>query len=328
MATIRKLKSGNYNVGIRIKGANSVSKTFILKSDAERFAKQEELRIRESLGQLNSGESLQFVLDTYIERVLVLHDGSHRGSYEYTKTLGRTLVKYFGDVSLEEITSSQVASYREKRLRVDGKAESTARKEMELLQRLYRFAYVELDIKATNPVDKVKKPSGSKVRERVITHKELDNILCEIPYKYHSYFRLLMETACRRSELLSLPKAWVDLSARVIRLPAHITKTNTAREVPLSKQAMEILEPLLSGDGLLFNWQGRTVTQVWRRACTRLNCRDVVIHTLRHSCLSRYGCMGFSVFQLSKISGHKSVKMLQRYVKIDSNSILGAMDSC
>lgn len=37
--------------------------------------------------------------------------------------------------------------------------------------------------------------------------------------------------------------------------------------------------------------------------------------------------MGLSVFQLSKISGHKSVKMLQRYVKIDSQSVLSAMDS-
>jgi len=331
MATINKLKSGNWNVGIRIKGAKSVSKTFILKSDADRFAYQEELRIRESLGQLKpkseSKNNLQFVLDTYRERVLINHDGSLRGSYDYTGSLGRILIRYFGDVNLKLITSSQVASFREKRLRIDGKAESTARKEMELLQRLYRFADVELGIEIPNPVNKVKKPSGAKVRERVISYQELEHILDDVPHVYHNYFRLLMETACRRSEILNLPKAWIDLKARVIRLPAEITKTNAAREVPLSKVAMSILEPMLSGSTKhIFKWQGRSVSQVFRRACRRLNYDDVVIHTLRHSCLSRYGRLGFSVFQLSKISGHKSVKMLQRYVKIDSKSVLDAMD--
>ena len=331
MATIYKLKSGNWNVGIRIKGAKSVSKTFIRKSDAERFAYQEELRVRESLGQLKLVDeikhNLRFVLDTYKERVLVNHDGSLRGSYDYTETLGRTLIRFFGDVNLEAITSAQVASFREQRLRVDGKAESTARKEMELLQRLYRFADVELGIEIPNPVNKVKKPSGAKVRERVISYEELEHILDEVPSDYHSYFRLLMETACRRSELLNLPTAWIDLKARVIKLPAEITKTNTAREVPLSKVAISILEPMLSCNAKsIFKWQGRSVSQVFRRACRRLKYDDVVIHTLRHSCLSRYGRLGFSVFQLSKISGHKSVKMLQRYVKIDSQSVLDAMD--
>ncbi len=332
MATLKQLKSGNWNAGIRIKGYRSVSKTFVLKSSAERFAHQEEQRIREILGQLKTPtldnppqHNLKFVLDTYQERVLINHDGSLRGAYHYTGTLGRTLVKYFGDVDLRTITSSMVASFREQRLRIDGKAESTARKEMELLQRLYRFADVELDLTIPNPVNKVRKPSGAKVRERVISYNELEHILDEVPPMYHNYFRLLMETACRRSELLSLPTAWIDINSRVIRLPAEITKTKTAREVPLSKAAVKILEPLLHNK-MLFDWKGRSVTQVFRRACKRLKYDDVVIHTLRHSCLSRYGRMGFSVFQLSKISGHQSVKMLQRYVKIDSNSVLDAMD--
>jgi len=37
----------------------------------------------------------------------------------------------------------------------------------------------------------------------------------------------------------------------------------------------------------------------------------IVIHTLRHSCLSHYDRSVFSVFQLKAISGHLSVRMLE-----------------
>jgi integrase len=326
MATFKKLPSGNFNVIIRIKGHKTVSKTFPSNQLAVEFAKVEEERIKTELtGQTFQG--LSYTLKTYQERVLVNHDGSLRGSYKYTGYLGNTLLRYFGDCKLEYIRPSHVASYREYRLRECKVSESTARKEMELLQRLYRFASIELDIEIPNPVDRVAKPSGAKVRERVISYHELEHILDEVPHQYHNYLRLLMETACRRSELLKLPSSWIDLQSRVIRLPAEITKTNTSREVPLSKKAVDILKPLLANNPkVLFNWRGQALSQVFRRSCRRLGYDDVVIHTLRHSCLSRYGRMGLSVFQLSKISGHKSVKMLQRYVKIDAQSVIDAMD--
>jgi integrase len=327
MAAIKQLKSGNWNVEIRIKSSKPICKTFKLKSDAEQFAIKNEQVIRANLkGQTVLG--LQFVLDTYRKRVLINHDGSLRGSYEYTGSLGRTLVRFFGDVTLDAISSANVASFREKRLRIDGVSESTTRKEMELLQRLYKFADIELDIEVKNPVNKVKKPSGAKIREKIIDNQQLEHILDEVPSKYHAYFRLLMETACRRSELLYLKTSWIDLNKRVIHLPAEVTKTGTAREVPLSKSAIKIIEPLLEkGRKELFRWKGESMTQCFVRAAKRLGYKDVVIHTLRHSCLSRYGRMGFSVFQLSAISGHRSVRMLERYIKVDSQSVLSAMDS-
>ena len=327
MAAIKQLKSGNWNVEIRIKGSKSICKTFKLKSDAEQFSIKNEQVIRANLkGQTLLG--LQFVLDTYRKRVLINHDGSLRGSYHYTGYLGKSLVKFFGDVTLGSITTANVASFREKRLRNDGMSESTTRKEMELLQRLYKFADIELDIEVKNPVNKVKKPSGAKIREKVIDNEQLEHILDEVPHKYHAYFRLLMETACRRSELLYLKTSWVDLSKRVIHLPAEVTKTGTSREVPLSKKAIEIIEPLLNiGRKELFRWKGETMTQCFVRAAKRIGYKDVVVHTLRHSCLSYYGRLGFSVFQLRAISGHRSVRMLERYVKVDSLSVLGAMDN-
>jgi integrase len=258
---------------------------------------------------------------------LINHDGSYRGSYHHTGFLGKSLIKYFGDITLDAIKPPKIASFREKRLREDRMSESTVRKEMELLQRLYKFADIELGIELKNPVNKVKKPSGAKIREVIIDDLQLENILVEVPHKYHDYFRLLMETACRRSELLYVKTSWIDLNKRVIYLPAEITKTGFSREVPLSKSSIKILEPLInSGRKELFRWKGATISQCFVRAAKRLGYKDVVVHTLRHSCLSRYGRLGFSVFQLRAISGHRSVRMLERYVKVDSLSVIGAMD--
>jgi len=327
MAAIKQLSSGNWNVEIRIKGSKAICKTFKTKVEAEQFANTNEQEIRTRLkGQTILG--LQFVLDTYRERVLINHDGSYRGSYHHTGFLSKSLINYFGDITLDRINSAGVASFREKRLRADGMSESTTRKEMELLQRLYKFADIELGIELKNPVNKVKKPSGAKVREVIIDNRQLEDILGGVPYKYHDYFRLLMETACRRSELLYLKTSWVDLNKRVIYLPAEITKTGFSREVPLSKTSIKLLEPLINnGRKELFRWKGETITQCFVRAAKRLGLKDVVVHTLRHSCLSYYGRLGFSVFQLRAISGHRSVRMLERYVKVDSLSVLGAMDN-
>jgi integrase len=326
MATIKKLKSGNWNCQIRIKGTSSLSKTFSHKSEAEMFARETENRIKIELSN-ETYNGLRYVLNTYIERVLINHDGSLRGSYELTTYLGNTLVRYFGDVPLGVITSPQVASFRESRLKIDKVSESTAKKEMDLLQRLYKFADVELGLSLPNPVIKVKKPYGGKIRTVVINHAQLESILSKTPAKYHDYFRLLMETSCRRSELLFMNTSWVNLEKRTISLPADRTKSKVAREVPLSKLAIIILKPLLGTCVKeIFKWRSRSVTQCFSRAVKRVGYKDVVVHTLRHSCLSRYGRMGLSVFQLRAISGHNSVRMLERYVKIDSQSVLSAMD--
>lgn len=326
MATIKQLKSGNWNCHIRIKDALPVSKTFTHKIEAERFGIEVENRIKSERSGA-SYKGLQFVLDTYRQRVLVNSDGSVRGSYELTKYLGNSLVRFFGDVPLDIISPSNIASYREKRLREDKVSESTTKKEMDLLQRLYKFADIELGISVPNPVIKVKKPSGTRVRQIVITHAQLENILKYTPDKYHDYFRLLMETSCRRSELLYMKTLWINIERRVICLPSEVTKTSTAREVPLSKCALVIIKRLLELDTKeLFRWRARSVTQCFTRAVKRAGYKDVVVHTLRHSCLSRYGRMGLSVFQLRAISGHNSVRMLERYVKVDSQSVLVAMD--
>jgi integrase len=45
----------------------------------------------------------------------------------------------------------------------------------------------------------------------------------------------------------------------------------------------------------------------------------VVIHTLRHTVLSHLAMNGESVYTIKSISNHKSMEMLDRYVKLSPN---------
>ena len=57
------------------------------------------------------------------------------------------------------------------------------------------------------------------------------------------------------------------------------------------------------------------VAHTFRRALNRagITTGDVSLHTLRHTALSRMIAMGIDDFTVMAISGHRSVRMLERY---------------
>ena len=72
-------------------------------------------------------------------------------------------------------------------------------------------------------------------------------------------FRFLALTACRSLEARAATWAEIDLEAAIWTLPGSKTKTGREHRVPLSKQAMDVLEAarsLSGGDGVIFRSQG------------------------------------------------------------------------
>src|SRR5687767_13890477 len=68
---------------------------------------------------------------------------------------------------------------------------------------------------------------------------------------------------------------------------------------------------------------------VFRRALkrARIVSGDVSLHTLRHTALSRMIAMGIDDFTVMAISGHRSVRMLERYTHPTDARKLDALDS-
>lgn len=233
MATIRK-RLGKYQVQIR-KEAKSTSKTFTNKSDALKWAKEQEVKIEQ--GQFTTKKesvSLAFLLERWEKEVL-----SNLKSWKVERYKVALVSKKLGHLPLEKISSSLLASYRDKRLEVA--SNQTVKHELGLIRRVMKKG-VEWDYISSIPF--VASPSlKGQARKRRLSEKELNLLLNSADDYLKNITILLIETAMRRGELASLRIENIDLNLRVLKLVD--TKNGEDRTVPLSKKALVAIEYLL-----------------------------------------------------------------------------------
>ena len=116
----------------------------------------------------------------------------------------------------------------------------------------------------------------------------------------------------RRSEILNLQWRNVDLSARTALL--EDTKNGEKRVVPLSSTAVITLSNLPRHiSGRVFPMTPCAVSAAFDRAASRASVPNVRFHDLRHTAITAMASKLPNLIELSAVSGHKSLKMLQRY---------------
>ena len=122
-----------------------------------------------------------------------------------------------------------------------------------------------------------------------------------------------IETAMRRSELLNL--RWEDINYDERTLCIKNTKNSLDRVIPLTRRAMALLKSKLDNE-VPFRLQPDSITQAFKKACTRAGIENFRLHDLRHEAISRLFEWGLSVPQVATISGHQDYRMLARYVHL------------
>lgn len=174
-----------------------------------------------------------------------------------------------------------------------------------------------------NPVAQIRKPSQPQGRERVLNNADLERILRELE-KLNPLMKPLcefaLETAMRRGELLSLSWDCIDLVKRTAYL--KVTKNGSSRFVPLSTQAINILNRIPRNDGdRVFPLKLNTVSMSFIKAVRRADINDFHFHDLRHMALTKLSTKFTNVLELASVSGHKELKMLQRYVHFKAEDL-------
>jgi integrase len=137
---------------------------------------------------------------------------------------------------------------------------------------------------------------------------------------------IAIETGMRRSELLSLTWADIDLHARVAHL--RLSKNGDARDIPLLRRAVRTLEDLRSsprGESV-FPITANAVRLGFERIRTRAGCSDLRFHDLRREAITRFIERGLNIIEASYISGHRDVRMLSRYVAPQVESLIAKLD--
>jgi integrase len=145
-------------------------------------------------------------------------------------------------------------------------------------------------------------------------------------------FVVALETGLRKSDLLNLQWEQVDLTNGFIRL--LMKKTKKWAVVPVSKQCHAALAEcrktaVLSRYVFVYSDGRRTPEIAVRRAFLRAKriagiTRRFRFHDLRHTAACVLASAGVSLQVIQKILGHTSIKMTERYVRVDENAIAQA----
>ena len=314
MATLRKRSNGHWQARVR-KANQSITKTFINKADAERWAKQTEVELdKGSFVNLGLAERTTFaeIIERYIAEVLPTMRGG-KADYIRLKALARRPIAKLNMVSL---TPQKIAQHRDERLKEI--APATVIRELSYFSSIISFARKEWSININNPVALVARPKNPQGRCRILDATETNALFEALkPTGRRSIWmlplvNLALETAMRRSELLGLRWEHIDLVRRTIFL--QLTKNGTSRTVPLSTHAIQILTQMPRNlDGRVFPVTHEVVSQAFNRARKQAGIKDVRFHDLRHMAITRLAEKLPNLIELSAVSGHKSLAMLKRY---------------
>jgi integrase len=118
----------------------------------------------------------------------------------------------------------------------------------------------------------------------------------------------------------------VDVKKRVLLIPE--TKTGKSRTVPLTTEALRILNDLPRRlDGSIWGMTDpHTMTRAFERACKRAGIEDLTFHDLRHEATSRFFEKGLNPMQVAAITGHKTLQMLKRYTHLKAEDLAKMLD--
>jgi len=177
--------------------------------------------------------------------------------------------------------------------------------------RLYTRA-IGKDLVETSPCVGLSKPSPETQRDRVLTEDEIRAVwrACDTePGIIADAFRLMLVTGQRRGEVLSM--RWQDVDGLCWTIPAEQAKNGLAHRVPLSRQALAILERLRKRAKGPWAFPSPTTDRPIenpQKAAERLRERskapDLRLHDLRRTAASLMTGMGISRLTVKKILNH------------------------
>lgn len=324
MASIR-YRNGKWQARVRRHGHPAVEKTFQTRVDAERWARQLEAEMDRGL-YVDRSEAERMLFRDVLQRYENEALPQKRGKDAERLRLQALMKSALAPCSMAALTSKAVAAWRDSRLKqVSG---STVNRELNIISAVINVAIREWGIALpVNPVTLIKRPQSNHSRDRRIDPDEERRLLDALTVKdraedgtfsgpQNTWMRPLvqfaLETAMRRGELLALTWDEIELERRVAYLP--ITKNGEARAVPLSARAVGILRSLPECiTGRVFPLSADAVKKAFTRACARAGIQGVLFHTLRHEATSRLAEKLPNVIELAAVTGHKDLRMLQRY---------------
>ncbi len=205
-----------------------------------------------------------------------------------------------------------------------------------MLERARKAGKVSVEAVAEfRDLDKALK-SGSNSRGRTLTLEEYHGLLSMAPAHLKVVLSIGFHTGMRSGEIRGVRRCHVDRSAKMIRLPASMTKENKPKSIPLNKYALEAIDrlPAALHHDYVFTYANKPMrgTRGFRRslitACKKAGVpygRDVingmVFHDLRRTFKTNLARASVGKAYRDKILGHSPVGMDVHYIKLTDDDL-------
>ena len=167
----------------------------------------------------------------------------------------------------------------------------------------------------------VEYPKINNARTRRLAEGEIEKILNYISNPQTiTIAQSAIETAMRRNEILNICSSLIDWSKHTLNMSN--TKTYAARTIPLTNKAISLFHSMtVYSGGNYFSIKADSVSQAFKRACDKADVTNLRFHDLRHEATTRFFEMGLNVMEVATITGHKDLKMLQRYTHLRAEDL-------
>jgi integrase len=248
------------------------------------------------------------------------------------KYLSNFKESFGADRLLSTITYGEVEAYRNQLRQKPVKAnrngveivvrglrkDASVNREMACLHHLFNKA-VEWDMMEKSPFEHKQslRLKENNKRMRFLNEDEISSLLSACAPHLKPIVETAILTGMRRGEILSLK--WDQIRGGFIYLEK--TKTNEARQIPISDALEAIFRDIRRRDGLryeyVFTFRGRPIERDlhvgFGAALKRAGLVDFHFHDLRHTFASQMILNGGSLKHVQELLGHKSMTMTLRY---------------
>ncbi len=244
---------------------------------------------------------------------------------EFYRSKLQRILEYpaLASAKLDDIDEALIEGYvQERRKKV---APATVNRQLATLRRALRLAQ---EWKILNRVPRIRLLPGEHIRDFVMKRTQEEAYFAAAPQPLHDFAVLMIETGLRCGEATSLE--WRDVrlqpaaGAKFGYLTIREGKSRYAkRNVSLTGRVRQMLEgrassaegPLVFATVNQGPYLGTYLNRLHQGVRNLLKLpKDFVLHSFRHTMLTRLGEAGVDAFTIMRIAGHSSIVVSQRYV--------------
>lgn len=256
-------------------------------------------------------DRLSNVIDLFMKR----HASRNRRGDDVLAMFRREIMDKWGDRDIHSITKRDVIEVLDGV--VDRGSPVTANRLRAHLNTLFNWAKGR-DVIEANPLDGIKPPAPEKPRNRVLTDDEIRLFwsACDgLGYPFGPIYRLLLLTGQRLREVAEM--SWREVGGDIWTLPDARSKNADEHTVPLSAEALAVLEtlPRISGR-YVFTTTGNSAVSGFTRAKERVDklmaeaSSDPIpaftIHDLRRTAATGMAGLRFPPHVVEAVLNHRS----------------------